>query len=447
VTKAHEGGVGSKGMKKRGREDKKANELRTRAEKLLKSNKNTVEETSDAAFRTLVNELQVHQVELEMQNEELRRTQLELEASREKYYDLYDLAPVGYFSLDHKNLILEVNLNGASMVGMERRLLVKKRFTQFIVSAFQDPFYMFQKETFKTGAIQTLEVQLKKKNSTPFWVQLDGVATQDTDGNFTHMRIIAIDISEKKQILENLKKSHDELERRVEKRTDELMKANAQLESLSGLLISTQEKERRRIAEELHDSVGQNLAALKFNIEYIINLWGEKSQDTCLLLLQRLIPKLQAIVIELSRIGKGLRPSMLDDLGVLAALSWFCREFKSVYSAIHIEKVFDIKEDHIPDNLKVVIYRILQEALNNVSKHSSANRVRISLRKKTHAIEFTVMDNGRGFDVDASLLPENQRNRLGLVSMIKRAELSGGSLVITSDKEKGTVIRASWPST
>jgi len=447
VTKAHEGGVGSKGMKKRGREDKKADELRTRAEKLLKSNKNTVEETSDAAFRTLVNELQVHQVELEMQNEELRRTQLELEASREKYYDLYDLAPVGYFSLDHKNLILEVNLNGASMVGMERRLLVKKRFTQFIVSAFQDPFYMFQKETFKTGAIQTLEVQLKKKNSIPFWVHLDGVATQDTDSNFTHMRIIAIDISEKKQILENLKKSHDELERRVEERTDELMKANAQLESLSGLLISTQEKERRRIAEELHDSVGQNLAALKFNIEYIINLWGEKSQDTCLLLLQRLIPKLQAIVIELSRIGKGLRPSMLDDLGVLAALSWFCREFKSVYSAIHIEKVFDIKEDHIPDNLKVVIYRILQEALNNVSKHSSANRVRISLRKKTHAIEFTVMDNGRGFDVDASLLPENQRNRLGLVSMIKRAELSGGSLVITSDKEKGTVIRASWPST
>jgi len=447
VTKAHEGGVGSKGMKKRGREDKKANELRTRAEKLLKSNKNTVEETSDAAFRTLVNELQVHQVELEMQNEELRRTQLELEASREKYYDLYDLAPVGYFSLDHKNLILEVNLKGASMVGMERRLLVKKRFTQFIVSAFQDPFYMFQKETFKTGAIQTLEVQLKKKNSTPFWVHLDGVATQDTDSNFTHMRIIAIDISEKKQILENLKKSHDALERRVEERTEELMKANAQLESLSGLLISTQEKERRRIAEELHDSVGQNLAALKFNIEYIINLWGEKSQDTCLLLLQRLIPKLQAIVIELSRIGKGLRPSMLDDLGVLAALSWFCREFKSVYSAIHIEKVFDIKEDHIPDNLKVVIYRILQEALNNVSKHSSANRVRISLRKKTHAIEFTVMDNGRGFDVDASLLPENQRNRLGLVSMIKRAELSGGSLVITSDKEKGTVIRASWPST
>jgi len=447
VTKAHEGGVGSKGMKKRGREDKKADELRTRAEKLLKSNKNTVEETSDAAFRTLVNELQVHQVELEMQNEELRRTQLELEASREKYYDLYDLAPVGYFSLDHKNLILEVNLKGASMVGMERRLLVKKRFTQFIVSAFQDPFYMFQKETFKTGAIQTLEVQLKKKNSTPFWVHLDGVATQDTDSNFTHMRIIAIDISEKKQILENLKKSHDELERRVEKRTDELMKANAQLESLSGLLISTQEKERRRIAEELHDSVGQNLAALKFNIEYIINLWGEKSQDTCLLLLQRLIPKLQAIVIELSRIGKGLRPSMLDDLGVLAALSWFCREFKSVYSAIHIEKVFDIKEDHIPDNLKVVIYRILQEALNNVSKHSSANRVRISLRKKTHAIEFTVMDNGRGFDVDASLLPENQRSRLGLVSMIKRAELSGGSLVIKSDKEKGTIISASWPST
>ena len=304
---------------------------------------------------------------------------------------------------------------------------------------------MFQKGIFKTRSIQTLEVQLKRKNSTPFWAQLDGVATQETDGNFTHMRIIAIDISEKKQIQENLKKAHDELEGMVEKRTDELVQANAKLQSLSSLLLITQEKERKRIAEELHDGVGQNLAALKFNVEHIINLWGEKSQDTCFLLLKRLTPKLQEIVIELSRIGKGLRPSMLDDLGVLAALSWFCREFQSVYSAIHIEKVFDIRENHIPENLKVVIFRVLQEALNNVSKHSNANQVRISLRKTNQAIEFSIKDNGRGFDVDAALSPENQRSGLGLVSMTKRTELSGGSLVIASDKETGTMIRASWP--
>ena len=432
-------------MKKRARKKKNADELRTRAEKLLTSKKHVLQETVDADSRKLVNELQVHQIELEMQNEELRRTQLELEASRGKYYDLYDLAPVGYFSLDQTSRILEVNLKGAGMLGVERRLLVKKRFTHFIVPVFQDAFYMFQKEVFKTRAIQSMDVQLKKMHSTPVWVQMDGVATRDTDGTFTHMRIIANDISEKKKILDDLKKSHDELERRVEERTAELMKTNAQLESLSFLLLSTQEKERKRIAEELHDSVGQNLAALKFNVEHIINLWGEKSQDTCFLLIQGLIPKLQETVIELKRIGKGLRPSMLDDLGVLAALSWFCREFQSVYSAIHIEKVFDIKEDHIPDNLKVVMYRVLQEALNNVSKHSSANQVTISLRKKKHAIEFSIKDNGRGFDVDVALLPENQRSGLGLVSMLKRTELSGGSMLITSDKEKGTVISASWP--
>lgn len=445
MKKALKGSGKSAAVKKRAREKKKADELRTRAEKLLKSKKNALNETSDSASRTLVHELHVHQIELEMQNEELRRTQLELEASREKYYDLYDLAPVGYFSLDQNNLILEVNLKGASLLGIERHLFVKKRFTQFIVSAFQDSFYMFQKGIFKTRSIQTLEVQLKRKNSTPFWAQLDGVATQETDGNFTHMRIIAIDISEKKQIQENLKKSHDELEGMVEKRTDELVKANAKLRSLSSLLLITQEKERKRIAEELHDSVGQNLAALKFNIEHIINLWGEKSRDTCFLILQSLIPKLQEIVIELGRIGKGLRPSMLDDLGVLAALSWFCREFQLVYSKIHIEKVFDIREDHIPDNLKLVLYRVLQEALNNVAKHSSANQVMISLRKTTNkTILFSIKDNGKGFDVDAALSPENQRRGLGIISMIKRAELSGGSLLIASDKKKGTVIRASW---
>jgi len=432
-------------VKKRDQE-KKADELRTRAEKRLKSKKNVLKGTLDADSRKLLNELQVHQIELEMQNEELRRTQLELEVSREKYYDLYDLAPVGYFSLDQTSQILEVNLKGASMVGMERRLLVKKRFTQFIVPAFQDSFYMFQKKAFKTRAIQTLEVQLKKKNGTPFWVQMDGVATQDTDGTFTHMRIIAIDIADKKKILENLKKSHDELEARVDERTTELMKANAQLESLSSLLLSTQEEERKRITEELHDSVEQTLAALKFNIEYLIGQWVGNPKDNGFLILQGLIPKIQKTVIELKRIGKGLRPSILDDLGVLAALTWFCREIESVYTTIHIERVFEIEEDHIPENLKVVIYRVLQEALNNVAKHSRANRVMISLRKTKQAIEFSIKDNGKGFDVDAALSPENQRSGLGLISMIKRTELTGGSLVIMSDKETGTIIRASWPS-
>ena len=432
-------------MKKRDQE-KKADELRTRAEKRLKSKKNVLKGTLDADSRKLLNELQVHQIELEMQNEELRRTQLELEVSREKYYDLYDLAPVGYFSLDQTSQILEVNLKGASMVGMERRLLVKKRFTHFIVSAFQDSFYMFQKKAFKTRAIQTLEVQLKKKNGTPFWVQMDGVATQDTDGTFTHMRIIAIDIADKKKILENLKKSHDELEARVDERTTELMKANAQLESLSSLLLSTQEEERKRITEELHDSVEQTLAALKFNIEYLISQWVGNHKDNGFLILQGLIPKIQKTVIELKRIGKGLRPSILDDLGVLAALTWFCREIESVYTTIHIERMFEIEEDHIPENLKVVIYRVLQEALNNVAKHSRANRVMISLRKTKQAIEFSIKDNGKGFDVDAALSPENQRSGLGLISMIKRTELTGGSLVIMSDKETGTIIRASWPS-
>jgi PAS domain S-box-containing protein len=353
---------------------------------------------------------------------------------------------VGYFSLDQTSQILEVNLKGASMVGMERRLLVKKRFTQFIVPAFQDSFYMFQKKAFKTRAIQTLEVQLKKKNGTPFWVQMDGVATQDTDGTFTHMRIIAIDIADKKKILENLKKSHDELEARVDERTTELMKANAQLESLSSLLLSTQEEERKRITEELHDSVEQTLAALKFNIEYLISQWVGNHKDNGFLILQGLIPKIQTTVVELKRIGKGLRPSILDDLGVLAALTWFCREIESVYTTIHIERVFEIEEDHIPENLKVVIYRVLQEALNNVAKHSRANRVMISLRKTKQAIEFSIKDNGKGFDVDAALSPENQRSGLGLISMIKRTELTGGSLVIMSDKETGTIIRASWPS-
>ena len=128
-------------MKKKGVKNKKA-DLRKRAEKALKSKTEVTKEILGTNAPELIHELEVHQIELEMQNEELRRTQLELNESRNKYYDLYDLAPVGYFLLDQKGRILEVNLAGADLLGIERGSLIKKKFSQFIIPDSQDAFYM-----------------------------------------------------------------------------------------------------------------------------------------------------------------------------------------------------------------------------------------------------------------------------------------------------------------
>jgi len=124
---------------------------------------------------------------------------------------------------------------------------------------------------------------------------------------------------------------------------------------------------------------------------------------------------------------------------------WFCRRFQTIYSAIRIEQEIEIEEGDIPNALKIVIYRITQEAMNNIAKHSKADLIRLSLQKFDDRIELIFQDNGRGFDVEKALSSESVRRGLGLTSMRERVELSGGSLDIKSVEGKGTIILASWP--
>ena len=121
----------------------------------------------------LLHELQVHQIELEMQNEELRRTQAKLEAARARYFDLYDLAPVGYVTLDKPGLILEANLMAAELLGVERSALVRQPLTHFILPADQDIYYRHRKRLFETGVPQTCELRMRPADSAPFWAQLE----------------------------------------------------------------------------------------------------------------------------------------------------------------------------------------------------------------------------------------------------------------------------------
>jgi signal transduction histidine kinase len=118
--------------------------------------------------------------------------------------------------------------------------------------------------------------------------------------------------------------------------------------------------------------------------------------------------------------------------------------FQQTYSGIHIEKEIDIQENEVPETLKTVIYRISQEAMNNIAKHSKASIVSLSLKKKGGAVKLTIQDNGRGFDLEAALSAESYQKGLGLSSMRERAELSGGSFSIESMIGKGTTIRAQW---
>ncbi len=250
----------------------------------------------------------------------------------------------------------------------------------------------------------------------------------DHEGNPAGMLAILSDISERK---------------RAEKA---LAESERQLRQLSAQLMTAQERERKRLARELHDGIGQSLTAIKFRLENCIELAHASGDATHLESVRVIVPAIQDAVEEVRRISMDLRPSTLDDLGILATITWFCREFQETFSGIKISKRISVQEDEIPGHLKIVLFRILQEALNNVAKHSRADSVRLYLRKKGSNLELLIKDNGVGIDRRAQLAAEINRKGFGLVSLRERTEHSGGAFSIEARRGAGTAIRCSWSS-
>ncbi len=224
---------------------------------------------------------------------------------------------------------------------------------------------------------------------------------------------------------------------------DELRESEKRLRLLSSELLSIQENERRRIALEVHDSLGQSLNAIKFKVENTLHEM-EKRNDPSTRSIRELIPVIQESIDEARRLQMDLRPPMLDDLGIMATFSWFCRQFQKTYADIQIEIQTNIDEDAVPKPLNIAIYRILQEAMNNIAKHSKASLVSLSLKKGDGRIALMIQDNGQGFDLSGKASVEWPGRGLGLTSMQERAKLSGGFFSIESVKNKGTTIQVSW---
>jgi signal transduction histidine kinase len=198
------------------------------------------------------------------------------------------------------------------------------------------------------------------------------------------------------------------------------------------------------VAQEIQDSIGQCLASTKFKIDSILQRLIEEGVEAAPQLLEAIIPILQENIQEARRIQVGLRPSILDDQGILPTITWFCREFKTAYPAIQIETRIEIKEGEVHPLLKTTIYRLMQEALNNAAKHSKADLVDLTLRKTGDRIEFIIQDNGQGFDVEKVLSVKSTEKGFGLTGMREWVEISNGSFAIESAKGKGTTIRTSW---
>jgi PAS domain S-box-containing protein len=225
-----------------------------------------------------------------------------------------------------------------------------------------------------------------------------------------------------------------------------LQRSTSELQRVSCQVLTAQESERQRIAADLHDGLGQLLGAVKFGLESVLASTGVDGRDEPRRTLEIVTSTVKEALEEVRRMSMNLRPSTLDDLGLLATLSWFVREFQSVYRTIAVEMDFRIIESDVPDSLKVAMFRIVQESMSNIAKHSHATRVKVCLERDANGIRLILQDNGVGFNPPDVAARQGAQKRHGHVSSRDRVEWSGGTFAVRSAPGEGVVVRASWPT-
>ena len=365
------------------------------------------------ATKKIVHELHVHQIELEMQNEELRRTGIELEESRARYFDLYDLAPEGYCTVNDHGLILEANLAAAQVLGTSRSALVSQSLSQFVFNADQNAYYSWRKQVVQSGQPHSCELRLVSSSETPRWMLLNATATRFVDEKLV-LHVVLSDVTERKNTEAALQEAQQRLRNftlRQQEEFDEL---------------------RCELARDVHDQLGQTLAAMKLEIDLISDLAPSAASQ-----MRRLIKEGVSSVRDISR---ALRPVALD-LGLTHALRTMATEL-SMRSDVDITTWLPESLPNLPGQTERALYRIAQEALSNSVTHAQAHKIDISLHIRHDHLALTVSDDGQGFTLNG---PSVQRG-LGLLGMRERARQLGANISIQSTPGKGTLIQVYLPN-
>jgi PAS domain S-box-containing protein len=422
---------------------------------------------SEADTLRMLHELQVHQIELELQNAELQIARDDMEAVLERYTDLYDFAPVGYLSIDAEGLILEVNLTGAALLGVERSRLIRLRLERFVVPASRTILRIFLEKVFAGTKDQVCEALLLKEDGGTFWASFRATTAVALKGTQKWCRVSFGDVTVRKQAeetrrrLENLAGINRELTREIARRqtVEEALRESQQHQSrllkqshhmqeqlrhLSHQILHAQEEERKRISHELHDEIAQTLVGINVHLAALTREVADNPRGLRqkIARTQRLVEKSVDVVHLFAR---ELRPAALDDLGLIPALHAFMKEFtKRTGIHIHFTTFTSSRIKQLNNATRTVFYRVAQEALTNVARHAQASRVEVNFDKLPNAICLKIKDDGKSFQAQR-IMHSKWNTRLGLIGMRERLEMVGGSFSVESAPGKGTTVQAQIP--
>jgi signal transduction histidine kinase len=229
---------------------------------------------------------------------------------------------------------------------------------------------------------------------------------------------------------------------RRERAEEELRASRNNLALLSEQLIQAQEVERRRIAVELHDSVGQSLSAIKYTLERAIIMMQRPDLGSPESVLTLAVQRIHETADGIRAISMNLRPQMLDNLGAASATSWFCRGFAEVYPTLNVCTAISAQNYEIPKRISTHLFRCVQELLNNAAKHAHAKTVGIELKREGQVLSLEVRDDGVGMTDDAQ--DPARLNGSGIRNLRERAEMTGGQFSLSSLAGFGTTARIEW---
>jgi PAS domain S-box-containing protein len=477
-----------------------------------------------------------------MHNSELHQARIDMEATLARYADLYDFAPVGYFTLDRYGAICEANLTGANLLGMTRPDLIGKQLGVFISPGSRAPFSAFLKKVFEGRAKETRDVAFLNADHQPLFAHIE--ATADKSGRTC--RLVMLDINERRKAELALMESEERFRvmadsapvliwitmsddrfmwfnkvwldftgRKLEqelgdgwtegvhpedlqecidihasafearqpfsteyrlrsrdgsyrhvlangvprfspqgefvgfigsctdisdrKKIEEALQHSKQmLRHLVSYQERVREDERKRIAREIHDDLGQNLLALRLDVS-MLHTRTERTHPKLNKRVSAALDQIDATMRAVRSTINNLRPTVLD-LGLNAAIEWQVNDFQR-RSGIACELSMDENDLDLDDTRATALFRILQESLTNVIRHAQASRVQIDVHKQGNSIYMRVADDGIGIYPDC----RRKANSFGLVGIEERVSALGGSLVIDTDRDSGTALIISIP--